>query len=146
MVRCRWVSCPVVCHALALGAVLLPLARRDRLEGDTANALFLFLGQATFAAAVGPGLPRLLERGHPERPAPYLAMPIAVAGMPILIGGALVHRLLEQAPPETERRNRATSRGLSPERRPPGGHRAPRLTGMARHAGALVLTGRGRWG
>ena len=104
---------PVGCHVLALAAVLLPLARRETLQGTTANALFLFLGQATFAVAVALGF-LVYWSNDPLTALRHLAMPVALAGMPILIAGALVHRLLEQTPPETEGAA-ATSRGLSPE-------------------------------
>jgi len=127
---------PVVCQVLALGAVLLPLARRERLEGTAANALFLFLGQATFAVAVALGF--LVHRSEDGLNAlRHLAMPIALGGMPILLTGGLVHRLLEKEPAGPE--NTATEqRGLSPGVARLVGT-VTTLTGMLVMLGALVL-------
>jgi hypothetical protein len=121
---------PAVCQVLALAAVLLPLARRERLEGTTANALFLFLGQATFTVAVALGF--LAYWSEDIRNAlHHLPMPIALAGLPVLITGALVHRLLEHGLPEPETAE-PVQRGLSPG--------VARLVGtLTTWIGALVL-------
>ncbi len=128
---------PVACQVLALAAVLLPLARRDRLDGAAANALFLYLGQATFTTAVALGFLAYWV-GDPLAVLQDLAMPLAAAGMPILITGALVHRLLEQAPPEPATETPG-QRGLSPAVARLVGT-VTTLTGMLVMLGALVLT------
>jgi hypothetical protein len=99
---------PVACHLLACGAVVAGLARAlaktedKRLKLRQANALFVFLGLASFALFVALGF--LLSRsGDPARALPHLAVPFALAGVPILAGGLLVRRGLprEDSGPRT---------------------------------------------
>src|SRR6185437_9562535 len=64
-----------------------------RLEIRQAHALFVFLGLASFALFVALGF--LLSRsGDLTRALPRLAVPFALAGVPILAGGLLVRRSL----------------------------------------------------
>ncbi len=88
---------PVVFHLLTCGAVAAGLTRalaraeNKRLELRQANALFVFLGLASFALFVALGF--LLSRsGDPVHALPRLAVPFALAGVPILAGGLLVRR------------------------------------------------------
>jgi hypothetical protein len=99
---------PVGCHLLACGAVVAGLARararaeNARIELRQADALFVFLGLASFALFVALGF--LLSRGGVMALAvPRLAVPFALAGVPILAGGLLVRRGLpdEESGPRT---------------------------------------------
>lgn len=99
---------PVGCHLLACGAVVAGLARaRARAESGRialgqANALFVFLGLASFALFVALGF--LLSRGGAMALAmPRLAVPFSLVGVPILAGGLLVRRglPLEDSGPRT---------------------------------------------
>src|SRR5262249_9661070 len=88
---------PVACHLLACGVVVAGLGRalsraeNQRLEIRQANALFVFLGLASFALFVALGF--LLSRGGNLALAlPRLAAPFALVGVPILAGGLLVRR------------------------------------------------------
>jgi hypothetical protein len=92
-------SLPVACQALAVGAVLGGLAlygRRDtrRLDAPQAIALFVFTGLATFAllSALGFLLTRIEDVGTALQ---FLAVPLAVAGLPVLGAGLLAHQCLE---------------------------------------------------
>ncbi len=100
---------PVACQVLACGAVVAGLARararteNQRLEVRQVNALFVFLGLASFALFVALGF--LLSRSPDLAAAlPRLAVPLTLAGVPILAGGLLVRRGLpreENAAPRT---------------------------------------------
>jgi hypothetical protein len=93
---------PVACNAIAVGAVVAGLwrwlSRNDvPLAGDEAltpaSALFVFLGVATFA--LGVALAFLLARtGDLAAALPRLAVPMAVAGAPVLAAGLLVRQRL----------------------------------------------------
>jgi tetratricopeptide (TPR) repeat protein len=64
-----------------------------RLEARPTHALFIFLGAATFAVAVALGF--LASRGGELAIVlPRIAVPVAVAGVPVLLAGLLVHRRL----------------------------------------------------
>jgi hypothetical protein len=88
---------PVACHLLACGAVVAGLSRalsraeNQRLQIRQANALFVFLGLASFALFVALGF--LLSRsGDLSLALPRLATPFTLVGVPILAGGLLVRR------------------------------------------------------
>jgi hypothetical protein len=88
---------PVACHLLACGVVVAGLGRalsraeNQSLEIRQANALFVFLGLASFALFVALGF--LLSRSSDlVRSLPRLAAPFALVGVPILAGGLLVRR------------------------------------------------------
>jgi len=107
---------PVVFQALAVGLVLLSLARLGPLDRPRANKLFLFLGPAMFAVIVALGFivywsdDALWSLRH-------LAVPIAVAAWPLLVCGAFIHNGLAHIPltvvPEVKEEPTAVH-GLSP--------------------------------
>jgi hypothetical protein len=83
------------CPALVLANVLRGLHRRPRLDADLAWSLFGLLGLTTFALAVALGL--LIQwSGDLPQGLHALALPGAVAGVPLLAGGALVRRKLDE--------------------------------------------------
>ncbi len=123
---------PAACHGLAGALVLRGLARLERVDGRQANTLFTFIGMSTFAVGVALGF--VLYWSGNVRPALHgLAIPVALAGIPVLIGGALVHRKLEFEPAATEQPREDEPRGgLTPA--------VARVVGTATAlAGALVL-------
>ena len=88
---------PLACHAIACGAVLGGLTwYRRRTEPETlgerqASALLMFVGISLFALFAAWGL--LLARSSDVSLAlNHLALPLAIAGMPILEAGRLVQR------------------------------------------------------
>ena len=85
---------------LALGIVLDGLSRRANLENHQADALFLFLGQTTFALAVALGF-LLYSCPEPAQALASLAGPAILAGLPILATGTLVQRRLSNDAPLT---------------------------------------------
>lgn len=116
----------VGCHCTAMGGRLRQLRREGPLTSADVHPLLLFLGAVAFAAAVALGF--LLSRAGDLRQAlQYLALPLAVAGVPILSAGLLLQRRLSAAPPSEE-----DARSL-------GGLRAT-ATAIAL-AGTLVLLG-----
>jgi hypothetical protein len=113
----------VLCHGLALAPVLSATARREALDGRLAGKLLLLLGLATFALAVCLGF--FIYRSEAVRVALHrLSVPVALAGVPLLAAGLLLHRKLtaglqsgsrpENEPPAAEG-TVASSSGLAPE-------------------------------
>jgi tetratricopeptide (TPR) repeat protein len=99
---------PVACHLLTCGAVVAGLARirtaneTPSMQLHQANALFVFLGLASFALFVALGF--LLSRSVDVAVVlPRLSPPFVLVGVPILAGGLLVRRGLprEQVGPRT---------------------------------------------
>ena len=78
-------------QAGVLAVVLTRLLPQPSWPGASMRGLFVLLGIATFASATALGF--LLFSG-PELPEALLglAAPVAVLGLPLLVGGALVHR------------------------------------------------------
>jgi hypothetical protein len=105
---------PAACHGIAGALVLRGLARLERVDGRQANTLFTFIGMSTFAVGVALGF--ILYLSENLRIAfQGLAIPVALAGIPLMIAGALVHRKLEgdtRAPEEPPAEEWAG--GLSP--------------------------------
>jgi hypothetical protein len=87
---------PVAFHGLAGALVLRGLARRARVDGRQANTLFAFIGMSTFAVTVALGF-TLYWSEHIRTGLQYLSVPVALAAIPVLVAGALVHRKLEGA-------------------------------------------------
>jgi hypothetical protein len=121
----------VAAHEVTTAVVLRGLARLETMDGRQANTLFTFLGMSTFAVGVALGF--ALYWSETLRPALRgLPLPIALAGIPVLAAGALVHRKLQQASPAADVPPDTASRGLSPA--------VARLVGSATAlSGALVL-------
>jgi hypothetical protein len=83
----------VLCHGVALAPVLMATAKREQLDGRLAGKLLLLLGLATFALAVCMGF--FVYRSEALRVALHrLAVPVALAGIPVLAAGLLLHRKL----------------------------------------------------
>lgn len=101
---------PVVLVTLAMTPIWLGLTASARVELRQVNALFLFLGMAGFAAAVALGFVLYWTDEPLVTTLQHLAVPIAAAGIPILVSGALVHGKLGPAPVDTASDD---SRGLS---------------------------------
>lgn len=80
---------PVVLHALASGLAGWGLARQGPIQARPASSLFLFLGQTTFAALVALGFV-VYWSDQPLTAFQHLAVPLTVAGLPLLLCGALV--------------------------------------------------------
>jgi hypothetical protein len=103
---------PVACQALAvvgalrgIGSASTPVLRRE------AHALLIFLGLASFAAAVALGF--LVSRGEDVvGTLPHLAVPLAVAGVPVVLTGLRVRRGLTDPVAEGVR-TAATGVGLA---------------------------------
>lgn len=89
-----------VCQNLAVGGVLRGLTRLDTLETRQAHAWFAFLGMATFAASMALGF--FLHWSDDIRMATQrLSLPMAMACVPVLAGGALVQRVRSTTETET---------------------------------------------
>jgi hypothetical protein len=88
---------PVACYSLSLGRTVQQLGRAEALPERGAWSLLALLGLGAFAVAMALGvlLFRSTDFGVALR---HLALPAAVAAVPILAGGLLLHRGLEQAP------------------------------------------------
>src|SRR5262249_12871710 len=82
---------PVAGYLLACGVMLWGQSRRDRLDGPTGLAVLLFLGVAAFSLLVVLGF-TVSRYGDVAEALGLLALPLALAGLPALVGGALVHR------------------------------------------------------
>ncbi len=87
---------PILFLVAGLAPVLLGLSRRLQVESAPATALFLFLGTGVFAVAVAIGF-LIHWTDNVSETLLHLALPIAVAGMPLLVSGSLLHRLLDAA-------------------------------------------------
>lgn len=82
---------PVLCHALAQGAMLIGLTRRGDVPRGAANVLLLTLGMTTFAAAVSLGFV-LHWSDDPVWTLRHLAAPLAMLALPLAGVGALLAR------------------------------------------------------
>jgi hypothetical protein len=89
-------SLPVACYVLSVGGLLGLTRRRGPVEESQAKAVLIFLGLTTFAlgAALRFQVVYLGLAGVLETALELLAVPVAVAGLPILATGLLVHRAL----------------------------------------------------
>jgi hypothetical protein len=113
----------VLCHGLALAPVLMATAKHKPLDGRLAGKLLLLLGLATFALAVCLGF--FVYRSEAVRVALHrLAVPVALAGIPVLAAGLLLHRRLtaglQTGPPTASdtpaaREAPSAAPGLAPE-------------------------------
>ncbi len=104
---------PVILTLLSVAPVWLSLQRRPRLDGLAANSLFVFLGLTTFAVGVALGF--LVYWRENLETLQYLAVPIALAVIPLVACGTLVQRKLDQEPVESRRL------GFQPDLGPPSG-------------------------
>jgi hypothetical protein len=94
---------PVVFQLVAVGPLMGGLGRREQVEPAQANTLLLFLGQTTFATLVALGF-IVYWSDDPLRTVRYLAVPMALAGLPVLLSGALVRAKLADVPAVDEGR------------------------------------------
>src|SRR5206468_413422 len=83
------------CHALTTGLVLL--RARGGLRDAEAHTLFAFLGMATFPVAVALGF-LVYWCDDPALALERVAVFIAVAGVPVLATGVLIHSSSEPEP------------------------------------------------
>lgn len=91
---------PVLCHALAQGAMLIGLTRRGDVPCGAANVLLLTLGMTTFAAAVSLGF--ILHWSDDQVwTLHHLAAPLALLALPLVGVGALLARRSALAEGET---------------------------------------------
>lgn len=124
----------VLCHGLALAPVLVAAGRRERLDGRLAGNLLLLLGLANFALAAA--LSFFVYRSDAVQTAlQRLAVPVALAGVPVLSAGLLLHRKLAGAARPAD--EAGTDAGTGAEPTPPRGL-AP---GVARTIGTGVALG-----
>jgi hypothetical protein len=93
---------PVACFALAGWGTLRRTAREGPLQVGAVKGLFAFLGISLFAvaSAVGFQVKYLGYWGVMEEALELLATPVAIAGIPILATGLLIHRRLAAPPAE----------------------------------------------
>ncbi|MBM4071574.1 MAG: hypothetical protein FJ271_21965 [Planctomycetes bacterium] len=124
---------PVVLHALAAGLAGWGLARQGPIAVRPASSLFLLLGQTTFAALVALGF-IIYWSEQPLTAFRHLAVPIAIAGLPLLLCGALVAARLVVTSIENDDNQPGLSSGLV---RFAG--TAIALSGMAVMLGGLLL-------
>jgi tetratricopeptide (TPR) repeat protein len=83
---------PVVCYC-ATSAVIVRGARQRQFDEPEVVSLFSFLGLATFPVIVALGF-LIYWSGNPGLALGRLAVPVALAGMPILATGLLAHKRL----------------------------------------------------
>lgn len=88
---------PVVCHAIASYPYLLRTSHEQPLRPRHTHFLFGMLGLSSFALVIALGLLVYL-RGEFNQALQRLAVPVALASVPVLVGGLLIHRgLADQA-------------------------------------------------
>ncbi|MCI0459977.1 MAG: hypothetical protein L0Z62_23750, partial [Gemmataceae bacterium] len=102
----------VACHGLGLGAYLRGVGRQA-MEATQANSVFLSLGVATFALAVPLGLLLYYQAAPLPEALGFMAVLLALAGLPILAGGLAVHRGLQDQPRAAGRRAAGTAVALA---------------------------------
>ncbi len=81
---------PPVAQAVAVGIVLAQLARAPSWTGAPLRGLFVLLGVATFASGTALGF-LLFNCAELADTASGLALPFSVLGLPLLVGGAMIH-------------------------------------------------------
>lgn len=124
---------PVLLHALAGGLAGWRLARQGPIAVRSASSLFLFLGQTTFAALVALGF-IVYWSSQPLPALQHLAVPVAIAGLPLLLCGALVTAKLVATSGENDEDQPGLNAGLVR-----WGSTAIALAGMAVMLGGLLL-------
>jgi hypothetical protein len=88
---------PIAFYGTTAAHFLYGASRRRPFDAPQARALFAFLGLVTFSLAVALGF-LAYWRGEADVALQQLAVHLAVAGVPVLAGGILVHRGLAEAP------------------------------------------------
>jgi hypothetical protein len=90
-------SVPLACYGLSTGVLVGRLARTPNLQRPQVTGLFAFLGIASFALVVALSLLVFLaaQVDPLDTVLNRLALEVAVAGVPVLACGLLVHRRLE---------------------------------------------------
>lgn len=100
-----------VSQCLGLGAYLRGVGRKP-MGAVQANGVFLALGTATFALAVTLGL-LIYQAGDPALALGWTSMLLALAGLPVLAGGLVVHHGLQDERKEAGRRAAGTAVALA---------------------------------
>jgi hypothetical protein len=80
---------PAVFHGIASLGVTWHMGRRATLDGSAVNQYLLFLGQAAFAALIALGF-IVYASDQPMDAFRHLAVALAVAALPLVIGGAML--------------------------------------------------------
>jgi hypothetical protein len=126
---------PVACHLLACGGAIVPSGRRPHQSERSARGLLALLGLASFALAAALGF--LVYRGGDIPTAlRQLALPVALSGVPILLGGLLVYSPLTPGPSPLSTEERGEE-AISPILRTAGS--AVGLAGMGAMLAATLL-------
>jgi hypothetical protein len=86
---------------LTQGLVLAQVNRRDQLSARQAGGLFLSLGLSLYAVVVALGFV-LYRVEDVSRALEYLAVPVALSGVPLVVGGTLASARLSSAPAAAE--------------------------------------------
>jgi hypothetical protein len=107
----------VLCYGFALAPVLGAAGRRESLDGRLAGNLLLLFGLATFALAAALGF-YIYRSDAVQTALQRLAVPVALAGVPVLAAGLLLHRMVTAPVQPAEESDAAAEaeprRGLAP--------------------------------
>jgi hypothetical protein len=125
---------PTACYGLSAGGVLLKLSGLQPFDEGRAIRLFVFLGLTVFPLVVALGL-LVYWSGDVAIALERLSLIVSIAGIPLLIGGLLVHRGLPEATPSAPTGDVTSARSSS--LRTAG--TALALAGMLVMVGAVIL-------
>ncbi|MFO0863109.1 MAG: hypothetical protein U0744_00350 [Gemmataceae bacterium] len=84
---------PALVHALGSGWIVQSLGARDTVDRPRAASLLLYLGETTFAVAMGLGF-LVYWGGDPTRVFSHLAVPIAIVAWPMTLAATMLRRRL----------------------------------------------------